>query len=89
LTPLEPRHGAGIDPHSPHAAETIVPKTIPPGESRQGSRGFPVLIVLVVGLALALAVWGGLEIWGEAIDAPSNEQPGGVTVEGNEQAPTN
>ena len=64
-----------------------MPKTIPPGESRQGSRGFPVLVVLLVGLALALAIWGVLEIWGEAIDAPSNEQPGGVTTEGNEQAP--
>jgi hypothetical protein len=71
------------------AVETIVPKTIPPGKSRQGSRGLPVLIVLVAGLVLAMAIWGILEIWGEAIDAPSNEQPGGVTVEGNEQAPAN
>jgi hypothetical protein len=66
-----------------------VPKTIPSSKSRQGSRGLPVLIVLVAGLVLALAIWGILEIWGEAIDAPSNEQPGGVTVEGNEQAPAN
>jgi hypothetical protein len=66
-----------------------VPKTIPPGKSRQGSRGLRVLIVLVTGLALAMAVWGALEIWGEVIDAPSNEQPGGLTVEGNEQAPAN
>ncbi|WP_353644455.1 hypothetical protein [Mesorhizobium sp. WSM2239] len=72
-----------------NAVETIVPKTVPPGKSRQGSRGLPVLIVLVAGLALAMAVWGALEIWGEAIDAPSNERPGGVTVEGNEQAPIN
>jgi hypothetical protein len=43
----------------------------------------------VAGLALAMAIWGILEIWGEAIDAPSNEQPGGVTIEGNEQAPAN
>jgi hypothetical protein len=65
-----------------------VPKTIPPTESRQGRRGFPVLVVLVVGLALALAVWGVLEIWGEAIDAPSNEQPGGVSTQQSGESPT-
>lgn len=66
-----------------------MPKTVPPGKSRQGNLGFPVLVVLVAALLLAFVVWGGVEIWGEAIDAPSNEQPGGVTTEGAEQAPAN
>lgn len=40
---------------------------------RQGRRGRPVLVVLVIGLALALIVWLGTEIWGESTDAPSEE----------------
>jgi hypothetical protein len=40
-----------------------------------------VLVVLVVGLALAGAVWLGLEFYGEAIDSRSNDQPGAVQSE--------
>ncbi|MGQ3211972.1 MAG: hypothetical protein ACT6U0_16630 [Shinella sp.] len=37
-------------------------------ESRQGGLGRPVLMVLGISLALALLVWGGVEIWGERVD---------------------
>ncbi|WP_394887398.1 hypothetical protein ACG873_21375 [Mesorhizobium sp. AaZ16] len=66
-----------------------MPKTIPPGKSRQGSRGDRVLVILLVGLVLAFVIWGGVEIWGEAIDTGSVEQPGAVTTQGNEQPPAN
>ena len=46
-------------------------KTIPTDKARQGSPGRPVLVVLIVGLLLAMGVWGGVEIWGEYIDAPA------------------
>ena len=41
-------------------------------KARQGRLGRPVLVVLVVSLLLAMAVWWGVERYGEAI-AP--EQP--------------
>ncbi|MEQ1954166.1 hypothetical protein [Mesorhizobium sp. CN2-181] len=40
-------------------------KTIPTDKARQAGWGRPVLVVLVVGLLLAMAVWAGVEIWGE------------------------
>ena len=43
------------------------------------------LVVLVVALALAGAVWLGLEFYGEAIDAQSTGQPG--TVQPNSTTP--
>lgn len=43
---------------------------------RQGRRGIQILIVLIVSLALAMAVWFGLEFYGESIDAQSVEAPG-------------
>ena len=49
---------------------------VPENKARQGRRGLPVLIVLVVGLLLAMLVWWGVEMYGEAI-AP--EQPVGET----------
>lgn len=51
-------------------------KNIPATEARQGRRGTQILMVLVVGLALAGAVWLGLEFYGESIDRGSTEQPG-------------
>ncbi|HEV2896693.1 MAG TPA: hypothetical protein VGX71_02420 [Pseudaminobacter sp.] len=66
-----------------------MPKTIPPGKSRQGSRGDRVLVILLVGLVLAFVIWGGVEIWGEVIDAGSVEQPGAETTQGDEQPPAN
>ncbi len=50
-------------------------------KARQGRWGAHVLLVLVVGLALAGVVWLGLEFYGEAIDADSTGQPGGVQTE--------
>ncbi len=47
-------------------------------KAKQGRRGIQVLYVLVVGLALAVLVWVGLEFYGEAIDTGSNDSPGAV-----------
>ena len=47
-------------------------------KARQGRWGSQVLVVLVVALALAGAVWLGLEFYGEAIDSGSSQQPGAV-----------
>lgn len=58
-----------------------MPERIPTNKARQGGRGSQVLVVLVVGLALAGAIWLGLEFYGEAIDTQSNEQPGAVQSE--------
>ena len=49
---------------------------IPTNKARQGRWGTQVLVVLVVGLALAGAVWLGLEFYGEAIDTESTGEPG-------------
>lgn len=54
-------------------------KIIPTDKARQGGLGRPVLVVLVVALLLALGAWAGVEIWGEQIDAPAADNPGGVT----------
>jgi hypothetical protein len=43
-------------------------KQYSPQEARQGHLGRPVLKVLGISLALALLVWGGVEIWGEQVD---------------------
>lgn len=48
---------------------------IEPEKARQGRNGPRILIVLVCGLLLALLVWWGVEIFGEAI-AP--EEPIGA-----------
>jgi hypothetical protein len=53
-------------------------KRIPANKARQGRWGVQVLLVLVVGLALAGVVWLGLEFYGEAIDTRSANQPGAV-----------
>ena len=37
-------------------------------EARQGFLGKPVLMVLAVSLALVIAVWGAVEIWGTSTD---------------------
>jgi hypothetical protein len=46
--------------------------------ARQGGWGTRVLLVLIVALALAGAVWLGLEFYGEAIDSQSTGKPGAV-----------
>lgn len=55
-----------------------MPEGIPTNKARQGRWGVHMLVVLVVALALAGAVWLGLEFYGEAIDSQSNDQPGAV-----------
>lgn len=43
-------------------------KIIPARKARQGTRGRHVLLVLLAGLLLAFAAWGGAEFYGEMID---------------------
>lgn len=40
-------------------------KKIDPSQARQGPRGRPVLLVLVVSLILAMLVWGAVEFYGQ------------------------
>ena len=53
-------------------------KTIPENKARQGRWGWHVLIILIAGLLLAFAVWGGVEFYGEAIDQNGPAQQGQV-----------
>lgn len=46
----------------------MVTKIIPADKARQGRWGWRVLIVLIAGLLLAFAVWGGVYFYGESID---------------------
>lgn len=63
---------------------------IPANKARQGRWGAPILLVLVIGLALAAAIWFALEIYGEAIDTQSAGEPGAVqTGETGEQPNAN
>jgi hypothetical protein len=55
-------------------------KTVPTKKARQGPLGRPVLLVLLGGLVLALIAWAGVEMWGEHIDRPAAEEPGGITT---------
>ncbi len=56
-------------------------KIIPEEKAKQGRVGRQTLTVLVVGLVLAFGAWAAVEIWGEQIDTPAIEQPGGVSQE--------
>jgi hypothetical protein len=58
-----------------------MPKIIPTDKARQGGRGRPVLVVLIVGLLLAMGVWAGVELWGEQIDAPAADDAGSVNTD--------
>lgn len=65
-------------------------------KARQGRPGWPVLRVLVAGLALALVVWGLVGIYGAYISPPASEQVGNPAtvnrpgaVEGNVPADSN
>ena len=64
-----------------------MPERIPTNKARQGGWGFQVLAVLVVALALAGAVWLGLEFYGEAIDTRSVGQPGAIQPDVVQPAP--
>lgn len=55
-------------------------KTIPTDKARQGRTGLQVLFVLIISLLLAGVVWGSVAIWGESIDAPAADEPGGLTA---------
>lgn len=59
-----------------------MPKTLRTDKARQGRRGFPVFIVLVCGLLLAMAVWWGVEIYGENLDENQN-----VELQGSQDQP--
>ncbi|CAH0339018.1 hypothetical protein [Rhizobium sp. CECT 9324] len=47
----------------------LQPETLTATEARQGNRGFPVLIVLLGGLILAMLVWIPAEWWGNSIES--------------------
>ena len=57
-------------------------KEIRTDKARQAGTGRPVLVVLLVGLLLALIVWGGVEIFGEQIDTPAADDAGGTETDG-------
>ncbi|MCO5161860.1 MAG: hypothetical protein M9939_12025 [Mesorhizobium sp.] len=42
-------------------------------DARQGRRGFPVFVILLVSLALVCAVWFAVEIYGTSIQSPRTE----------------
>ncbi|MES5097219.1 hypothetical protein ABUK73_03220 [Agrobacterium sp. BA1120] len=48
-------------------------KVFTPRESRQGFRGSPVLVILVISLLLAGAVWIVAETWGESTAPATTE----------------
>jgi hypothetical protein len=55
-------------------------KTISQERARQAHWGRRALLILVIGLLLAAAVWLGVELYGEAIDPPAADLP--VDVQG-------
>ncbi len=42
-------------------------------DARQGKPGYPVLVILLVSLALACAVWFVVEMYGTSIQTPQTE----------------
>lgn len=55
------------------AQDKVEKKVFTPRESRQGLKGSPVLIILVISLLLAGAVWIVAETWGE-LTAPATSE---------------
>jgi hypothetical protein len=55
--------------------ETRMARQIPNEKAKQGRTGFPVLMVLVAALVLAMLAWAGAELFGDAIepDNPSGQ----------------
>lgn len=51
-------------------------KTVTQERARQGNWGRRVLLVLMLGLVLAAAVWFGVELYGEMIEPPGADLPG-------------
>lgn len=50
-------------------------KIVPEEKARQGRWGRQVLMVLIGGLGLAMIVWAGVELYGEAIDPAASDLP--------------
>ncbi|MFC3163421.1 hypothetical protein [Ciceribacter thiooxidans] len=71
------------------------PRPAPAVQTRQGSLGRPVLVVLLVGLILAMLFWVPVEWWGNAIapERESNdtrtEQPASPTTPSDANGGTN
>ena len=63
----------------------LKPEPMTPTDARQGSKGKPVLIVLLGGLILAMLVWIPAEWWGNSI-APS--EPANQPVEQTAPSPS-
>ncbi len=53
--------------------DKVEKKVFTPRESRQGFRGSPVLIILVISMLLAGAVWIVAETWGESTAPATSE----------------
>ena len=51
-------------------------KTVSQDRARQGHWGGRVLLILVLGLVLAAAVWIGVELYGQMIEPPGQDLPG-------------
>ncbi|CAG1014745.1 MAG: hypothetical protein F9K19_14385 [Rhizobiaceae bacterium] len=49
---------------------------LPPKKARQGRKGVPVLVVLIIGLILAMGAWWVAEYYGAAIEPPEQQQVG-------------
>ena len=60
-----------------------------PVEARQGLLGWPVLVVLVVGLLLAMIAWAASEYWGTSIDTQTPKDNTQVTAPATEPATEN
>lgn len=63
-----------------------MPKTIDTNKARHGRSGRPVLVVLVCALLLAMIVWVGVEIFGEAIEP--GDPVGGAPAEQPAETPS-
>ena len=53
-------------------------RTVTEERARQGHWGHRTLMILVVGLVLAAAVWFGVELYGQMIEPPDADLPGNV-----------
>jgi hypothetical protein len=87
MSPIDPRNDR---PGHPNPLGSPVEETAT--EARQGSKGTPMLKVLVAGLVLAVLAWGAAEWWGEASDPPAQQTAtppaGDTTPENSNAAPT-
>lgn len=78
------------DPNFTRSATRPVEEPLSPTEARQGRRGTPVFMVLVVGLVLAMVAWGAVEFWAQSTEPPAEQTatpPAGDTTPANPNAP--